>query len=752
MLFFNPLYLDLRERLGALRGDATSPMGGVRESLIQNTMRQQSMLTAGRNCWRLAEARRVAFLIDSADYFTAFAAAAEQAQESIFIIGWDVDSRVRLLPDGIRDQQSLELSAFLKALVSQHRGLHVYILEWDFAVIFALEREPLPMRMQRWRTHRRIQFRQDSAHPAGASHHQKIVVVDDAIAFVGGIDLSTNRWDTSEHRAQDSRRVDPAGRLYPPVHDVQAAVDGEAAAALGYLARERWRRATGRQLRPSQRRKSDIWPSHLTPDMEHVRVAIARTEPAYNGNPEVREVQALYLDAIAAAQHSIYIEAQYFTTAVIGDALAKRLTEASGPEIILVLPRKASGWLEQNTMDVLRARLLQQLRAADRYGRLHIYCPVVPDLDGICINVHSKVLVVDEQLVRVGSSNLANRSMGLDTECDLVIESAGVASIEQAIAHFRNRLVGEHLGISPQQVGARLEIKPSLMAVADELHDGERRLEPLDAEVPAWRDRLVPDGKILDPERPIMPEPLLEACTSDDDRPPGRYKLLRGVIVLLMLVGLGAAWQWTPLGRWLDVDMLAAWVTSLRGHPMAPIVVIGGYVIGGLVLVPVLVLITVTALAFGPLLGFVYSLLGCLMSATVTYGIGYFLGHDLIHSLAGARIGRLSRRLAQHGLIAILLVRVVPVAPFSVVNIVAGASHIRLRDYILGTCLGMLPGLILMTVFGDQLESVIRDPTAETFLVLIGLIVLIALVTIWLRRRFLNTDSLGTTKFTTGES
>jgi phospholipase D1/2 len=354
--------------------------------------------------------------------------------------------------------------------------------------------------------------------------------------------------------------------------------------------------------------------------------------------------------------------------------------------------------------------------------------------------------------VLIGSSNISNRSMGLDTECDLAIESAGAASTARAIAHFRNRLVGEHLGVSAQQVGAVLDAKPSLIAAVDDLCGRERTLEPLDAEVPAWRDRLIPDGKLLDPEGPIVPEPLLEACTADDDRPTGRRKLLLGAGVFLVLLGIAAAWQWTSLGDWLEVERLAAWVNSLRGHPLAPFMVIGGYVIGGLALVPVLVLITATALAFGPLLGFVYSLLGCLASAVVTYGIGYLLGHDIIHSLAGARIGGLSRRLARHGLVAVLIVRVVPVAPFSVVNIVAGASHIRLRDYTLGTCLGMLPGLIMMTVFGDRLENVIRNPTAETFLVLIGVIALIVLLTIWLRRRFLSADSMAATKFTRRES
>jgi len=714
-------------------------------------MPQQSICTEGRNCWRIARAQRAAFLIDSAAYFAAFAAAAEQAQHSIFIIGWDVDSRVRLIPDGVQTDQPTELGAFLKALVSRRRGLHVYILDWDFAVIFALERESPSIRKRRWQIHRRVQFRLDGGHPAGASHHQKIVVVDDAIAFVGGIDLTIRRWDTSEHRAYDPRRVDADGLPYAPMHDVQVAVDGEAAAALGYLVRERWRRATGRRLRPSQAHRNDLWPPGLTPDLEHVPVTIARTEPAYNGNPEVREVEALYLDAIAAARHSIYMEAQYFTSAVIGDALANRLMEAIGPEIVLVLPRRASGWLEQSTMDVLRARLLRRLRAVDQFGRLRVYYPVVPDLDSACINVHSKILVVDEKLVRVGSSNASNRSMGLDTECDLALEANGAARIESAIAHFRNRLVGEHLGVSAQEVAEMLDAKQSLIATVDGLRGAERRLDPFDAEVPTWRDRLIPDSTILDPERPIVPEQLLEECTANDRRPAGRHGLRRGAISLLLLIGLVAAWQWTPLREWLDVEALAGRVTSLRDQPIAPFVVIGGYVLGGFVLMPVTVLIAATALAFGPLLGFTYSLLGCLASATLTYGIGYLLGHDMIRNLAGARLGHLSRRIAQHGLIAILIVRVVPVAPFTVVNMIAGASHIRLRDFVLGTCLGMLPGLLVMTVFGAQLQDVIRDPQAETFLILIGLIALLTLLTVWVRRRFLNADSVAATKLPADE-
>jgi phosphatidylserine/phosphatidylglycerophosphate/cardiolipin synthase-like enzyme/uncharacterized membrane protein YdjX (TVP38/TMEM64 family) len=700
------------------------------------------ILTEGRNCWRIAKADRLAFLIDGAAYFAAFTAAAEQARESIFIVGWDVDSRMSLRPDAAASELPNELGAFLKALTLRRRSLHVYILEWDFAFIFALEREPAVVRRRRWQGHRRIHYHEDGAHPAGASHHQKLVVIDDAVAFIGGIDLSNRRWDTPAHLAEDAQRVDVDGLRYPPVHDVQVAVEGEVAAALGDLARERWRRATGRRPRAPLARGSGLWPPKLWADLEAVPVAIARTEPGYNGHPQVREVEGLYLAAIKAARRFIYMEAQYFTAAVIGEALEHRLAEQDGPEVILVLPRKASGWLEQQTMDVLRTRLLQRLTDADRFGRLRLCCPTVPGLDERCINVHSKVLIVDDRLVRVGSANVSNRSMGLDTECDIAIEAAGDSRIQRAIAHFRNRLVGEHLGVAARDVAEILCDTHSLIAAVDKLRGLERKLEPLAIGASTWRDRLIPDIPILDPESPIVPEPLLESCGSPDDRRAGKIRLLSGVLAFMIVVGLAAAWRWTPLGTWLDVESLAEWVTFLRGQPLAPFVILGAYVIGGLVLFPVTVLIMATALACGPLLGFAYSLTGCLLSATLTYGLGYFFGHDIIRSLPGARLGRLSQRLAQHGFVAILLVRIVPVAPFTVVNMVAGAAHIRLRNFILGTCVGMLPGLLVMTVFGGQLEDFIRQPNGGGVFTLIGLLALLGFLTLWVRRRFVQTDAL----------
>lgn len=163
-----------------------------------NTDRKR-ILTEGRNCWRIAPAKRGAFLIDGDAYFVACAKAIARAGQSIFIVGWDIDSRTRLLTDGQIDDLPVNLGDFLNKVVSRRRGLHAYLLGWDFPVVYALDREPLPVYKLDWCTHRRVHFRLDGIHPVGAAHHQKIVVVDDAVAFVGGMDLAVRRWDTPEH-------------------------------------------------------------------------------------------------------------------------------------------------------------------------------------------------------------------------------------------------------------------------------------------------------------------------------------------------------------------------------------------------------------------------------------------------------------------------------------------------------------------------------------------------------------------------
>ena len=497
-----------------------------------------SVAVPGRNCWERVRADRIAFLIDGQAYFDALMESLERARHSIFVLGWDLHSRVRLRPDRDANGHSDELGALLDRVARRQPGLRVRMLDWDFSFLMTPEREFATWLSLDWRSHERVALRLDGRHPVGACHHQKVVVVDDAVAFLGGLDLTAGRWDTPEHRVEDERRRAPDGAPYPPFHDVQVAVDGDAARLLGRLARRRWRRATRsirRERAAPKRRDYDPWPPSLRPDLEGASVAIARTEPAYAGRREIREVERLHADSIAAARSSIYIENQYLSSRAIGDALCESVAKPEGPEIVVVSPRECAGWLEEGTMGLLRHRLVQRVREADLHDRFRLFYPKLPG-DGARINVHAKVMIIDGSLARVGSANLSNRSMGFDTECDAQIEADGDPQIERGIAAFRDRLLAEHLGTEPARVAEILAETQSLFATIDKLGGGERTLAPLDVDIPEWVDAVVPEELLTDPESPASSLEFIEEWTPALLRDPHRRK------VVPILAGLGFVW------------------------------------------------------------------------------------------------------------------------------------------------------------------------------------------------------------------
>jgi phospholipase D1/2 len=424
-----------------------------------------------------------------------------KAQHSILMIGWDFDTRIDLDPTDETGECPRRLGAFLTWLVETRPDLHVNILKWDLGMVKALWRGTTLFRVAQWAWHERITFKLDGAHPPGATQHHKIVVIDDAIAFCGGIDMTGDRWDTSEHRDDDPRRRRPfTRRAYGPWHDATMAVSGAAAKALGDHARERWKHASGEAL-ASPPTGSDPWPDGLPVDMTDVAVAIARTMPAYDSQTEVREIEALYLAAIASARRSVYIESQYFASRAVAEAIARRLDEADGPEFVIVNPDSAEGWLEEEAMGSARARLLSMLRRRDRFGRLRVYTPVTAGEQPIY--VHAKIMIVDDRLLRVGSSNLNNRSMGYDTECDLALETDDDDThLSRTIRRFRARLLAEHLGTSPEQVSAVMAEKRSLIAAIEALSGPGRSLRPFDPPEVNDAEKALADHELLDPERP----------------------------------------------------------------------------------------------------------------------------------------------------------------------------------------------------------------------------------------------------------
>ncbi len=711
---------------------------------------ESSLFEVGRNCWRVEPATRAAFIIDADAYFRAFVAAARKAQRSVLIAGWDFHSRTRLLCKDEKGDE-LELGAFLNDLARRRRGLHIHILTWDYPMIFGFDREWTPLYGLGWKPHHRVHFRYDNTHPVGGCHHQKIVVIDDQVAFNGGIDLTCRRWDTCDHAPDNALRV-MKGAPYPPFHDLTVAVEGPTAAALGDLFRDRWRRATHHKLDPPTprhhlfRRKAHAkaaaasrWPDLLDVDVKDVHVAIARTAPPANDSPGVREVESLYLDMIAAAKHSIYIENQYFTAENVCDALAARLAEPDGPEVVLVLRELSHGWLEELTMQTLRTRLLERLRAADVHQRLFVCYPYISGLkEGCCIDVHSKLIIVDDDYVRIGSANLANRSMGLDTECDLVVHAGGRGDVRDAIRSLRARLLGEHLGFAPEQVHERIAAHRALMPAFAELQREDRTLKPL-APLPMPSEAVLSVISVADPEKPVALADLVKVFNSDEDssaQPASGPAWGKIAALALVVAGLTALWKFTPLAQLLDASQVTQWARRVGENWWAPLLTMAAYTPAAFTMFPRPLITLFAVVAFGPWLGFLYAMLGIELSAYVTFVAGRRLNRATVRRVAGARLNSILDVLRRRGLLAITALRLVPLAPFAVEGVVAGAVHVKLWHFMVGTAIGVLPGVLTSTVFVDQLQVWLENPSQANF-GLIALVLVMLGVATWLVRRWL---------------
>ncbi|WP_313046082.1 phospholipase D-like domain-containing protein [Brevundimonas sp.] len=453
-----------------------------------------SLLETATGAWRSAKAHRFAPLMENKAYFDALASALHKAERSILILGWQFDPRTRLDPEGPLNDRRAEIGHQLKALVRHKPDLDVRLLIWRSPLLIAASQGFYPHKAQRWFRRRIVEFRLDGPGILGACHHQKVVVIDNQIAFCGGGDISTDRWDTEEHFSGDPRRCEPTGVIPAPRHEVMCVMDGPAAQALGELARERWRRATGEVIAPIMAQCADSWPERVTPALTQVSVGISRTEPQVRGRPEVRENEALHLEAIRRARSLIYMENQYFTSPLLAAALAERLAEPDGPEVVLVSTGRSPSWFDGLTMDTARAEVLYRLEQADRHDRFTAFYPVTDE--GERIIVHAKMTIVDDKLLRIGSSNLNNRSMGLDTECDVSVE-AETEEQREVIQRFRRHSLGHFIGVSGE---AFAEAETLLGSVGQAIQTfGHERMKPLGATEPTRVERMFAEWQFGDP-------------------------------------------------------------------------------------------------------------------------------------------------------------------------------------------------------------------------------------------------------------
>lgn len=440
------------------------------------------LLDPGTTCWKRETAPRAALLIDMAAYFDAAMEAMRQAKHCVHLLNWAFEANTRFHPEPKGAGKASDLIGNFLVELARNPDLDVRVLCWKSAMPVAATQHFFPFMDRKAFAGTNVKFVLDGKLPRGACHHQKSIVIDDAIAFVGGGDIGPDRWDTPEHLDDDPRREKTRrdDACFDSRHEVMGMVDGPAAAAVGELFRERWRRATGEALEPCPKVRRPRWPGPIRPGFTDIDVGLSLTAAAWRGHPEVRECEALFVASIRAAKSCIYMENQYFTSPLIASELAKRLKEPDGPEVILVSTEHAPSYFDRMTMDRTRLEFIKTLKAADKHGRLQVYSPVTTL--GRTIIVHAKLTIVDDVLMRIGSANANNRSLGFDTECDLSLEATS-AENRAEITRLRNKLLAHWLGCVETPLEEAIAATGRVSAALERLRlAGYCRLRPIEPE------------------------------------------------------------------------------------------------------------------------------------------------------------------------------------------------------------------------------------------------------------------------------
>lgn len=457
--------------------------------------RERSVIRPGRNCWTYEQASHVSFLVDSAEYYSAVEMAVFRAKKSVYIAAWDIKTYA-LIRNQADPDSAITIVELLNRALEQNPELNIYILCWKRTLFFSNDREFFARLKWKIKSQGRLHFRLDGTQPLGSSHHQKIVVIDGHLAFCGGIDITDRRWDVPHHNSHVFRR-DRHGRSYKPYHDVQVAVFGAPAVCLGDLFRDRWLQATGESLKHPEI-ELPSWPDFLTSDLKNIPVAIARTIPE-----SVHEIAKLGTDAILSARQFIYIENQYLSSHLVVDVLERKLLEQGGPELVIILPKRYHGLWEKAVIGAATSQAIARLRSKDKYGKLGIfYLETINDPNHDHVKVHSKVLIIDNRFLKIGSANWSERSMGVDTECDLAIEANGDGSVMKTIESFLFRLLAEHSDCAVDHVRRLFEGGGSLLGTLSLLQqESSCRIQVLQTEAPL---KEIPAllKVIVEPDRP----------------------------------------------------------------------------------------------------------------------------------------------------------------------------------------------------------------------------------------------------------
>lgn len=622
-------------------------------ALAATNLQPLSRLGLSRRAFqRVTTSDRWDVIWDAGPYYERVAELVEKAQSHIVFVGWQIDSRLELTTRRHESFKQLVLR-----ICARRPDLHVYFLMWDYAYFYLFERELL----QGWvwdNIHERVHFVFDNRHPYGGSHHEKLVIVDGETALVGGVDLCDDRWDSPRHHFVDARRsLTHDAENHLPYHDMAVEVRGEAAADLLELAGSRWRSVSSIPF-PERPRFA------LSEGRGPYTVLLSRTRASVGGEHPVlvRETEFLFRDLLREARRELVIENQYYwSERMNGELIAlMRARAGTGFRIFFVLPSRFGGSLAFRMMSVVQTRLVDELeRVARETGTwLEVGCPFVRAGGELhaekSIYVHSKVIVVDDRYLAIGSSNFNNRGFRMDTEVTLTLVGDTPAT-RAHIAGIRRKIL-DHW----QQPGIQLK------AYHPSWDDYNGTFE-------GWLARHIDLSRIFDP-----PVPLNYVLRARLAR--ANLKRLRRAIPIVVCGGLSM-----QIGLTLLLLGLFGKALGLGVADQLPWVLVYAGVLsaGWLVPLPVSLVALAAGLQLGPHQGALVAASGILVASLVGYGFA-----RMFPGVARGRIARraVARRLAslvgRRRLPAVTKALFTPFVGFQLKIVQQGVSSIPLRWFV----------------------------------------------------------------------
>lgn len=682
--------------------------------------------------WKKDKADKAALLVDCASYYKALYETLCHAKHSIFILGWDIDGRIELLrgEDAQNKKYAVALRELLCQKANENPDLEIYLNRWNYSIFFSSERESFSGWKWRMHTPPNIHYCADYAVPFGACHHQKIIVVDGQIAFCGGMDIALGRWDSRKHHIEERERIDPKGlfdhfkkqKPYEPYHDIQFMMSGPVVGALSELVRRRWKKGAGSEIRAIDNKpeNNDLWPKHVMPDFEDIDIAAARTIPKTKKDKAVTEILQIYLEQIARAEAFIYIENQYLTCLDIANALSKRLKEKPDLKVLIVSCDRPRGIMEHKAMWTGRVKFwdtVSENAGADRFAVTYPVCKENGTKN--TIHIHSKIMIIDDRYFQVGSANLNNRSMGFDTECDMIIQADDDQS-RQTIRSLRNNLIREHTGREEEDIQEIIETS-TMNELLEYQEQSRQHLERINND-PYRNEFLVSWAqKIGDPKKPLI---------------LSNFPVRQVVFAALAAVILGLLYYFfispalpEEFRQIFTQENLTGYIESARNSSWSPFIISGIYLIAGMLFFSVMALNLVTAIVFGPLYGFLYACLGSLVSAAAGYGVGRLAGEKLSRWFKPV-LNKVKSYSERGGVIGMTMVRMVPIAPYTAVNITFGMAQVGFAAYLFSTLLGLLPGITAKALFGGALGELFKNPEPKVIFYTLGTLVIWGLI-IW---------------------